>query len=243
MYCNYIKRILDIICSLLSIIICFPIFIMISILVRIKLGKPILFKQLRVSKNDKIFTIYKFRTMTEERDKSGVLLPNEKRLTRFGSFLRSTSLDELLELINILKGDISIIGPRPLIKEYLPIYSEYELQRHKVRGGLIPPEVLYGNIIPTWEQQFEYEVHYANNVSFLLDIKIIVKTLKGVFKRTSIDYGNYIRGSLLDERKNKMKADDAAKEEYAKQEEYTIQEEYTNMKDNVKDIDNAKEEE
>jgi len=216
MYCSYIKRILDISCSFLSTIICLPIFLIISILIRIKLGKPILFTQSRVSRNNNIFTMYKFRTMTEERDKSGKLLPNERRFTKFGSFLRSTSLDELPELINILKGDISIIGPRPLIKEYLPLYSKYELQRHKVRGGLIPPEVLYGNITPTWEQQFKYEVHYANNVSFFLDLKIIVRTLKGVFKRSSIDYGNYIRGSLFEERTNKWKEDEA-KEEDAKE--------------------------
>jgi len=142
--------------------------------------------------------MYKFRTMKDIRDELGNLLPNESRFTKLGSILRSSSIDELPELLNILKGDISLVGPRPLIVEYLPLYTQYEMQRLNVRGGLIPPEVLYGNITPTWEQQFEYEVFYAKNVSFLLDIKIILATFIGIFKRNTINYGNYSRDSFED---------------------------------------------
>jgi len=198
MYSKCIKRILDISCSFIAIIICIPIFAILAVLVRIKLGKPILFKQYRVSKKNKIFKMYKFRTMRDIRDENGNLLPNELRYTKFGSTLRSLSIDELPELLNILKGDISLVGPRPLIVEYLPLYTQYEMQRLNVRGGLIPPEVLYGNITPTWEQQFEYEVFYANNVSLLLDIKIIIATFIGIFKRNTINYGTYNRDSFED---------------------------------------------
>lgn len=187
---------------------CIPFLTIISLFVRIKLGRPILFKQLRVSKNNHIFTMYKFRTMRDSRDANGNLLPNELRQTKFGSFLRSTSLDELPELWNILKGDISFVGPRPLVPEYLPYYTEYELQRHKVRGGLIPPEVLYGDITPTWQQQFKYEIDYANHVSFLLDFKIMIASLKGIFKRNAIQYGNYNRESFFQERRDKIKKED-----------------------------------
>jgi undecaprenyl phosphate N,N'-diacetylbacillosamine 1-phosphate transferase len=208
LYSKYIKRIFDIGSSILAIIMCIPFFMIISLFVWINLGRPIIFKQLRVSKDNKIFTMYKFRTMRDIRDANGNLLPNELRQTKFGSFLRSTSIDELPELWNILKGDISFVGPRPLIPEYLPYYTEYELQRHKVRGGLIPPEVLYGDITPTWQQQFEYEIYYASHVSFLLDFKIIIASLKSVFKRNSIHYGNYNRESFFQERKSKKEKKD-----------------------------------
>ena len=198
MYSKYIKRILDIGCSLFGIIVCIPFFAILAVIIRINLGKPILFKQYRVSKKNKIFKMYKFRTMKDIRDELGNLLPNESRFTKLGSILRSSSIDELPELLNILKGDISLVGPRPLIVEYLPLYTQYEMQRLNVRGGLIPPEVLYGNITPTWEQQFEYEVFYANNVSLLLDIKIISATFIGIFKRNTINYGTYSRESFED---------------------------------------------
>lgn len=205
MYGKYIKRLLDIICSLSAIIVLSPVLIIVSVLVRIKLGLPIIFKQQRVGKDERIFTMYKFRTMTDERDENGNLLPNEARFTKFGSILRATSLDELPELINILNGDISIVGPRSLLVDYLPYYTECERQRHKVRGGLTPPEVLYDNITPTWEKQFEYEVHYANNVSLMLDVRIVFATIKGVSKRNAVDYGNYVRGSFSEERENSCK--------------------------------------
>lgn len=187
----------------MAIVICIPFFLVIAFVVRIKLGKPILFTQSRVTKGDRIFTMYKFRTMADCKDENGILLPNELRLTKVGSFLRSTSLDELPEFFNILKGDISLIGPRPLIPDYLPYYTDYERKRHDALGGLIPPEVLFGNITPTWEQQFIYEVDYTEHISFRLDIKILLFTLKGVFKRNAINYGNYHRESFYDERLHK----------------------------------------
>lgn len=201
MYRYYIKRILDILISLLAIIILSPVLITLAILVRCKLGNPILFKQQRVGKDEKIFLIYKFRTMTDDRDFEGTLLPDEKRITAFGSMLRSTSLDELPELFNVLKGDISIVGPRPLPVEYLPYYTDYERERHSVRGGLTIPEVIYGNVTPTWEDQFQYEVLYVKHLSFLLDLKIIVATIGILFKRVGENYGNEMRISLAEERK------------------------------------------
>lgn len=202
MYKRYIKRLFDFFLSFIAILILLPVLLIISVLVRIKLGSPIIFKQQRIGKNEKVFNMYKFRSMTEERNGEGKLLPDEIRLTRFGRFLRSSSLDELPELFNIIKGDLSIVGPRSLLVDYLPYYSDYERQRHMVRGGLIPPEVLYNNVMPTWEEQFKYEVEYANKVSFILDLKILSATLKGVFKRNSSDYGSYVRKSLISERQN-----------------------------------------
>jgi undecaprenyl phosphate N,N'-diacetylbacillosamine 1-phosphate transferase len=200
MYQRYCKRILDVIFSCIGIILAFPLFIIISILIQVKLGRPILFKQKRVSKDGKVFCMVKFRTMSEKRDELGDLLSNEKRLTKFGQILRSSSLDELPELINILKGDISFIGPRPLIPEYMPYYTEEELKRFLVKGGLIPPEILYNNVTPTWEEQFSYEIDYVDNVTFLLDLKILLVTAKGMFIRNSIEYGSYERPPFIIER-------------------------------------------
>ena len=200
MYKKYIKRILDIILSALALIVLSPVLLVISILVRVNLGAPIIFKQERVGKNEKIFTMYKFRTMSDKRDKHGQLLPDEQRQTKLGDILRSSSLDELPELINILKGDISIVGPRPLLVSYLPYYTKKERLRHSVRGGLTVPEVVYGNVTPTWEEQFSYEVEYAKNVSFLLDAKIIWNTILIIFKRVQTDYGAEIRNPLNVER-------------------------------------------
>lgn len=200
MYKRLIKRLLDFFLSLFAILILLPGLFILAILVRIKLGSPIIFKQQRVGLDEKVFYMYKFRTMTDECDGNGKLLPDEVRLTKFGKVLRSTSLDELPELFNILKGDLSIIGPRSLLVSYLPYYTDYERLRHTVRGGLVPPEVLYNNIMPTWEQQFEYEVNYAKNVSFILDLKILIVTCNGLFKRNSLNYGSYVRESLIVER-------------------------------------------
>lgn len=205
MYRKWIKRLLDIILSLLAIIILSPLLMVIAIAVRINMGSPVIFNQKRVGKGEKIFMMHKFRSMTNKTDENGNLLPNNQRLTKLGRVLRSTSLDELPELFNILAGDISVIGPRPLLVEYLPYYTEYERQRHKVRGGLTVPEVLYDNIQPTWEEQFKYEVDYANNVSFLLDLKILFKTFTGIIKRKDVDYGSYQRVGLVKEREGKMK--------------------------------------
>lgn len=186
MYRKYIKRMLDFILSLIAIIILSPFILVIAILVRIKLGKPIIFKQERPGKNEEIFTLYKFRTMTDEKDKEGNLLPDEVRLTKFGKFLRSTSLDELPELINILKGDMSIVGPRPLLVEYLALYNEEQKKRHKVRPGLTGLAQVNGRNSITWEEKFKDDIYYIEHISLISDIKIMFKTIKNVIKREGI---------------------------------------------------------
>ena len=201
MYKKFGKRFLDIMLSGIALIALSPILLILAIAVGVNMGFPVLFKQKRIGKDEKEFMMYKFRTMNNKCDVDGKLLPDDMRVTNLGKFLRGTSLDELPELINILKGDISIIGPRPLLPEYLPYYTEFESQRHQVRGGLTVPEVLYDNITPTWEEQFQYEVDYVHNVSFLLDVKILFKTVTGVLKRGNDNYGEYVRKSLIDERK------------------------------------------
>ncbi len=200
MYRKYIKRWMDIFISASAMVLLFPVLFILGFLIGMDMGFPILFRQKRVGKDEKIFVMYKFRTMSDKKDSKGNLLPDEFRITKLGKFLRGTSLDELPELVNILKGDISVVGPRPLLVEYLPYYTEFERQRHKVRGGLTVPEVLYHNIMPTWEEQFAYEVDYANNVNFLLDVKIIFKTVAGVFLRKQKNYGIYVRRPLTEER-------------------------------------------
>lgn len=204
MYGKYIKRLLDVILSSIALIALSPLLLTLSLLVGLNMGFPILFKQERVGKNEKIFMMYKFRSMNNKKDANGSFLPDRQRVTNFGKILRGSSLDELPELINILKGDISIIGPRSLLVEYLPYYTDFERQRHKVRGGLTVPEVLYNNMTPTWEEQFRYEVEYANNVNFVQDVKILVKTVIGVLKRGSDGYGGYIRKSLIEERRDNV---------------------------------------
>ena len=175
MYRKFIKRFLDFILSLMALIILSPILLIIYILVRIKLGKPAIFKQERPGKNEKIFTLYKFRTMTDEKDKDGNLLPDEKRLTKFGNVLRSTSLDELPELVNILKGDMSIVGPRPLLVEYLPLYNEEQKRRHNVRPGLTGLAQVSGRNNLSWEEKFKDDVYYVDHISLWEDIKIIFR--------------------------------------------------------------------
>ena len=186
MYKKFIKRFLDFILSLMALIILIPILLIIYILVRIKLGKPAIFKQERPGKNEKIFTLYKFRTMTDEKDKDGKLLPDEKRLTKFGKILRSTSLDELPELVNILKGDMSIVGPRPLLVEYLPLYNEEQKRRHEVRPGLTGLAQVSGRNSLSWEEKFKDDVYYVDHISLWKDIKIILKTVGKVLKREGI---------------------------------------------------------
>lgn len=186
MYKNGIKRIVDFTLSLLGILILWPVLLIVYIFVRIKLGTPAIFSQARPGKDEKIFTLYKFRTMTDERDESGALLPDEIRLTRFGKMLRSTSLDELPELWNILKGDMSIIGPRPLLVEYLPRYNEKQKKRHKVRPGLTGWAQVNGRNAITWEKKFEYDVEYVENLSFVFDLKVFFQTIASVFKRSGI---------------------------------------------------------
>jgi len=185
-YRKYFKRPMDIILSLIALIVLSPILLIVALLVRIKLGSPVIFKQQRPGINEKIFIMYKFRTMTDERDKNGELLPDSIRLTKFGKFLRSTSLDELPELFNILKGDMSVIGPRPLLVEYLPLYDEYQKRRHEVRPGLSGLAQVSGRNAINWEDKFNLDVEYVDNISFFGDWKIIFLTLKKVFIREGI---------------------------------------------------------
>lgn len=186
-YKRYVKRLMDFILSLVAIIVLSPILLIVAILVRVKLGGPVLFKQERPGLNEKIFKMYKFRTMTDERDGSGELLPDSVRLTKFGRILRSTSLDELPELINILKGDMSIIGPRPLLVQYLPLYNEQQRRRHDVRPGLSGWAQISGRNTISWEDKFTLDVEYVDSVSFIGDWKIIFLTLKKVFLREGIN--------------------------------------------------------
>lgn len=186
MYAKYIKRILDLILSLMALILLMPLMLIIGILVAINLGNPIIFKQKRPGKDEKIFTLYKFRTMTDEKDEKGKLLPDSQRLTKFGKFLRSTSLDELPELINILKGDMSIVGPRPLVISYLPYYNEEEKHRHDVRPGLTGLAQINGRNILNWEERFKYDITYVENVTFIEDVIIIIKTIGKVLKKQDI---------------------------------------------------------
>lgn len=190
MYKKYIKRLLDIVLSLLAIIITSPIFIIIGILVLIFLGKPAIFRQQRPGKNEKIFTMYKFRTMTNKKDKDGNLLPNEKRLTKFGNFLRKTSLDEIPEFYNILKGDMSFVGPRPLHIDYLEFYNEEQKHRHDVRPGLTGLAQVSGRNSISWNEKFKYDIEYINNITFINDVKIIFMTIKQVICRKNIYTNN-----------------------------------------------------
>jgi len=186
-YRRYIKRPMDFVLSLVAIIVLSPVFLIVAILVRTKLGSPVIFKQERPGLNEKIFTMYKFRTMTDERDENGELLPDSVRLTKFGKFLRSTSLDELPELFNILKGDMSIIGPRPLLVQYLPLYNEHQKRRHEVRPGLSGLAQISGRNAISWEDKFNLDVEYVDSVSFIGDWKIIFLTIKKVFVREGIN--------------------------------------------------------
>lgn len=186
MYRKYIKRLLDIVISLCGIIVLSPVYLILAILVRVKLGSPVIFKQERPGKDEKIFHLYKFRSMTDERDENGDLLPDEIRLTPFGKKLRSTSLDELPELFNILKGEMSIIGPRPLLVRYLPRYNEFQKHRHDVRPGLTGLAQINGRNAITWEQKFKYDVEYVRKLSFALDVHIFIGTVRAVLKREGI---------------------------------------------------------
>jgi surface-anchored sugar transferase len=189
MYQKYIKRLLDIILSLIAIIITLPIFLITGILVLIFLGKPVIFRQKRPGKKEKIFTMYKFRTMTNKKDKDGNLLPNELRITKFGSFLRKTSLDEIPEFINILKGDMSFVGPRPLRVDYLPLYNKEQKHRHDIRPGLTGLAQVSGRNNITWSEKFKYDLDYISNITFLNDLKIILLTIEKVVLRKDI-YSN-----------------------------------------------------
>lgn len=186
MYKKFMKRFLDLVLSIMAFIILMPLMLIIYTLVRVKLGKPAIFKQQRPGKDEKIFTLYKFRTMTDEKDENGNLLPDEQRLTRFGKILRSTSLDELPELVNIIKGDMSIVGPRPLLVEYLRCYTEEERKRHEVRPGLTGLAQISGRNSISWEEKFKDDIEYIRKITFLGDCKIALKTIGKVFKKEGI---------------------------------------------------------
>lgn len=191
MYGKFFKRIFDIICGLLAVIVFCWLYVIVAILVRSKLGSPVLFKQERPGKDNKIFTLYKFRTMTDERDENGELLPDEIRLTKFGKFLRSTSLDELPEAFNIIKGDMSVIGPRPLLVEYIPLYNEHQVRRAEVRPGLSGWAQVNGRNTVTWEDKFDMDVYYVDHYNLFMDIKIIFMTvINAFFKHDGINSEN-----------------------------------------------------
>lgn len=186
MYEKYIKRPQDFFCALLASIVLSPLILVIAVLVRVKIGKPILFAQERPGLHGKIFKLYKFRTMTNEKDKKGNLLPDEQRLTPFGKFLRSTSLDELPELSAILSGKMSICGPRPLLVKYLPLYNEHQARRHEVRPGFTGLAQVKGRNSLSWEEKFNFDVEYVDNITFFGDWKIILQTIITVLKREGI---------------------------------------------------------
>ena len=203
-YSKYIKRLLDILISLTFIVLFSWLYLILVILVRIKLGSPVLFCQERPGYNEKIFKLYKFRTMTDKRDEKGNLLPDSERLTKFGSMLRSTSLDELPEMFNILKGDMSLIGPRPLLVEYLPYYTEEERLRHSVRSGLTGLAQVSGRNYLAWDKRLARDVEYVNHISFIMDVRIIIKTIMVVFKKEDISVDtNMVEGYLWDERQKR----------------------------------------
>lgn len=185
-YEKYVKRPQDFLCALLALIVLSPVLLVTAVLVRIKLGAPVLFSQERPGLHGKVFKLYKFRSMTNEKDKNGILLPDEVRLTRFGKILRSTSLDELPELINIIKGDMSVVGPRPLLVKYLPLYNEHQARRHEVRPGFTGYAQVHGRNLISWDEKFDFDVEYVDHITFCGDWKIIFQTIGTVLKREGV---------------------------------------------------------
>ena len=186
LYRDYITRFLDIVLSVGAIVVLSPVMAVTAVLVRVKLGSPVIFKQKRPGKDEKIFEMYKFRSMTDARDENGELLPDEVRLTSFGKKLRASSLDELPELFNILKGDMSVVGPRPLLVQYLPLYNAQQKRRHEVRPGVTGYAQVHGRNAITWEEKFEKDVYYVDHISFWGDWKIILQTIRAVVKKEGI---------------------------------------------------------
>lgn len=191
MYKTYLKRIFDFVIALSGLFFLLPIYFLIILIIRVKLGSPIFFKQPRPGLNGKIFYIYKFRTMTNEYNEDGILLPDKNRLTKFGQFLRSTSLDELPSLLCVLNGSMSLVGPRPLLVDYLTLYSETQARRHEVRPGITGWAQVNGRNRISWEEKFNLDVWYVCNISFALDIKILLLTIKKVFIRDGISHNNH----------------------------------------------------
>lgn len=192
MYKKYIKRLLDIIIAGSTLVFSSPLIIVVALLVKVKLGSPVVFKQKRPGKDERIFEMYKFRTMADKRDEKGDLLPDKDRLTKFGNLLRQSSLDELLELINIFKGEMSIVGPRPLLMRYLPYYKQKERVRHSVRPGLTGLAQINGRNNVDWDERLEYDIEYVNHITFLGDFKIILKTIEKVLKHSDIASGDQL---------------------------------------------------
>ena len=185
-YERLMKRPLDCMLSFTALTLLSPFLLLVALLIRIKLGSPVIFKQHRIGRNDKEFSLYKFRSMTNERDEKGIFLPDDQRITKFGSFIRRTSIDELPSLFNILKGDMAVIGPRPLPTRYLNRYNEVQRRRHEVRPGLSNPATVNGRNAQSWEQQFEGDVWYVDHISFFVDLKSIFQTIRVVFDKEGI---------------------------------------------------------
>ena len=206
MYKKWVKRCLDFLLSLCAIILFSPLLLVLTILVRVKLGSPVIFYQERPGKDEKIFTLCKFRTMTDERDEKGELLPDAVRLTKFGKFLRGTSLDELPELFNILKGDMSIIGPRPLLVSYLPYYSKREKLRHSVRPGLTGLAQVSGRNFIAWDRRMDKDIEYVEHLSFAMDLKVIGLTIKTVLGHTDevAEDTNAVEGNFAQIRRQRL---------------------------------------
>ena len=205
-YERFFKRPLDILCALLALTVFCWLYAIVAILVRIRLGSPIIFKQNRPGKNEKIFTLYKFRTMTDEKDENGNLLPDEVRLTKFGRFLRKTSLDELPEAVNILKGDMSVVGPRPLLVTYLPYYSETEIHRHDVRPGLSGWAQIHGRNYVSWDERLALDIEYVNKITFSRDVSVVFNSFLQAIKHEDIAVDtNSVEPNFAEERKSKKK--------------------------------------
>lgn len=202
-YEKFIKRPLDVICALLALIVFCWLYAIVAILVRVKLGSPVLFKQKRPGKDEKIFTLYKFRTMTDERDENGELLPDGVRLTKFGKFLRKTSLDELPEAVNILRGDMSVVGPRPLLVEYLPWYTSLEKHRHDVRPGLTGLAQINGRNTVDWDLRLSFDYDYVKRITFCTDIRIVLNTVMQSITGNNITVDTTNEGNLADIRASK----------------------------------------
>ncbi len=205
MYAKYIKRMLDFVLSLCALIVLSPLLLVLILLGTVFMGGNPFFTQQRPGKDEKIFKLIKFRTMDNRKDKNGNLLPDDVRLNKYGRILRSTSLDELPELVNILVGDMSIIGPRPLLVEYLPYYTEKEHHRHDIRPGLTGWAQINGrNAIDSWEQRFQYDLEYIDNISFIFDVKVILMTVIKVLKRSDIQIGSQIKVGRFDDTRRKV---------------------------------------
>lgn len=205
-YERFFKRPLDVLCALLALTVFCWLYAIVAILVRVKLGSPVVFKQKRPGKNEKIFTLYKFRTMTDEKDENGNLLPDEVRLTKFGRFLRKTSLDELPEAVNILKGDMSVVGPRPLLVTYLPYYSETEIHRHDVRPGLSGWAQIHGRNYVSWDERLALDIEYVNKITFSRDVSVVFNSFLQAVKHEDIAVDtNSVEPNFAEERKSKKK--------------------------------------